>query len=186
MKYKALGIIGAVLLVLLTAPSTLGQTTTGVEITQPPRVPGIIWWPYIWWNPSVIFAGSVTHLHAGIQVISRSSLSYSIRVVIYDPYPDRNFPPPLIVSHSLVGCGIGRPNIIYDPRIRAWVINSGECFVRGGYISGNFGITARWQPRVAGTYRAEVTACVNEPLGRRCESRSATLFVRTVHLGPLR
>ncbi len=175
MKYKALGVIGAVLLVLLTAPSTLGQTTTGVENTQPPRVPDIIWWPYIWWNPPIIDTGSVTHLHAGMRVITtRNSLRYSVRVVIYDPYPDRNGRPE-IVSHTLIGCMPVR-GFRYDYIRRAWVFDSGICFAWGIRSSNDFGITARWRPTVPGRYVAEVTACIHE-LGGGCESRSATLVV---------
>ncbi len=174
MKYKALGVIGVVLLVLLTAPSTLGQTTTGVE--GKPTAPTLIVWRYIWWDPSVIYADSVTHLHAGMDVLALGRSRYSIRVVIYDPYPDINGRP-VIVSHTIVGCSPGPGfRFNYDRARRAWVFYSGICDAMG-IFSNNFGITARWQPRIFGEYRAEVTTCIHEPIGGGCESRSDTLVV---------
>jgi hypothetical protein len=174
-KYKALGVMGAVLLVLLVAPSALGQVTTGGEDKPTPNT--FIAWPYIWWNPSSIYAGSVTYLNAGINVISFLGQStYSVKVVVYDPYPAMNGKP-VIVSHTLVGC---RPDagftFTYDSRMGAWVFYSGVCDARGIGIYNTFGITASWQPKVSGTYVAEVTACVHELIGG-CESQSASLVV---------
>jgi len=174
-KYKTLGVIGAVLLVLLVAPSTLGQVTTGGK--EKPTPDTLIAWPYIWWNPTTIYAGSVTYLNAGIGVISLLGHSiYSVKVVVYDPYPTINGRPE-IVSQTLVGC---RPDagftFTYDNRMGAWVFYSGVCNAVGIGFYNIFGITARWQPKVSGTYVAEVTACVHELLGG-CESQSASLVV---------
>ncbi len=176
MKYKALGVIGAVLLVLLTAPSTLGQTTTGVEGKPTPNAGTdiIIGRTYIWWDPSVIFAGSVTRLHAGMDVLSSSPrvrYFYSIRVVVYDPHPAINGRP-VLVSHTLVGCRT-HAEFRYDHMRRAWVFDSGICFAWG---SNSFRIIASWRPMVPGRYMAEVTGCLHG-LTTGCSSRSATLTV---------
>ncbi len=179
MKYKALGVIGAVLLVLLMAPSTLGQDTTGGEVRKVGSAL-LIWGPYIGWSPPFIPAGSETRLSAGISVISFgvNSLRYSIRVVVYDPYPVTNGRPEIISNRLLFDCSPGSGfRFDYDYARRAWVFDSGICSTQLRGFYNNFGITASWRPRVAGTYRAEVIACVHEQFGGGCESRSATLIV---------
>ncbi len=174
-KYKTLGVIGAVLLVLLAAPSTLGQTTTGGEDKPTPNLI-IIGWTYIWWDPSYIYPGSITFLNAGMDVIALGApFKYSIRVVIYDPYPVTNGGP-VLVSHTLVGCRPGPGfSFEYDPARRAWVFYSGICTsTRTGYDS--LRITARWRPREPGIYMAEITSCLHE-LPTSCASSRAMLIV---------
>ncbi len=177
MKYKALGVIGAVLLVLLTAPSTLGQDTTSVENTQTlQRGNIIIGRLYIRWDPSIIYRDSKTFLRAGMDVSAspRVRYFYSIRVVVYDPYPAKNGRPE-IESRTLVGCRT-HAEFRYDHMRRAWVFDSGLCSASG---RNSFEITARWRPTVPGTYRADVIGCIRGPFGdTSCAIRLAMLTVR--------
>ncbi len=182
MKYKALGVIGAVLLVLLTAPSTLGQTTTGVEGKPTPNA-GIttIGRTYIWWNPSVIFAGSVTHLHAGVSAVPILNRPYFVRVAIYDPYPTRNGRPVIVLGWSS-GCRPVREiTFTYDYARRAWVLHL-VCDEKGRIIYG-IHIIARWRPEVPGIYIADIRVCPHElfdfPLF--CRGSLATLEVRRIY-----
>ncbi len=80
-------------------------------------------------------------------------------------------------KHTLVGCSPGPGfRFDYDRARRAWVFYSGICYATWRGFYNTFGITARWQPRIFGEYRAEVTACAHE-LFTSCSSRSATLVV---------
>jgi hypothetical protein len=172
-KNKAFGLMGVVLLVLLVAPSTLGYVITSKGKPEPDT---LIAWPYISWQPSAIYTGSIAYLNAGINIITLTTSTYSIEVIVYDPYPTLNGNP-VIVSYSLNGCNPASGfKFTYDYGMGAWVFYSGICYASNPNLSNSFGITASWQPKVPGTYVAEVTACINELFGG-CESQSASLVV---------
>jgi hypothetical protein len=138
----------------------------------------LIAWPYIQWDPSKIKPGSITYLDAGISIVTLgwAPSSYSVEVVIYDPYPSYNGAPK-IVSSSLIGCNNVDLSFSYDENMQAWIFRSGRC---SAWLQApgqwNLGITAMWKPVVPGNYTATVTACVYEFPGG-CESALAVLEV---------
>jgi len=137
----------------------------------------LIAWAYFWWNPKQISAGGTTYLNGGITVITIYGYSsYSVDIRVYDNNPRANGPP-VITSSSLTGCNV-ELKFVYDNSLKAWRFYSGVCNYYGRPGIYNFGITARWQPTVKGSYTGESYVCLHEPPATGCESAYDVLTVR--------